>query len=269
MATFIVGDVQACLSPLKQLLQLAGFTPEHDQLWAVGDLIGRGPDALATLQFLDGLGASFNTVLGNHDLHFLAVYAGIKKPKPADKFDQLLDSPDCAKYADWLRHRPMATLLNEQCMLSHAGLYPGWSISDALYWGNQVASELQSDNWKTLLDSMYGSEPQAWYDCQSRSQKLVFTINALTRMRFVSDKGYLDFQSKTGLDQSPPGTFPWFSHPQLKLHPHAKVLFGHWAAIEGKTGHSQCLALDTGYIWGGQLSLYELQCGKFYRVGHQ
>ncbi|GGO64218.1 symmetrical bis(5'-nucleosyl)-tetraphosphatase [Bowmanella pacifica] len=269
MATYVVGDIQACLAPLPPLLEKASFNPDTDQLWAVGDLIGRGPQALETMQFLHNLGSSFNTVLGNHDLHFLAVYAGIKRDKPSDGFQALLTSPDIDVYVDWLRSRPLAVLLDEGTFLSHAGLYPGWQFSDALYWAGQVSEALTSDKWQDLLASMYGSEPKAWHDCTSHQEKLIFTINCLTRMRFVSASGQLDLQTKSGLLSPPTDKHPWFSHPSLMLLPEQKILFGHWAALEGHTGNAQCLALDTGYIWGGTLSLYKLESATFYRIEQQ
>ncbi|MBN7819494.1 symmetrical bis(5'-nucleosyl)-tetraphosphatase [Bowmanella yangjiangensis] len=269
MTTFVVGDIQACLTPLISLLEKAGFSSNTDRLWAVGDLIGRGPQALETMQFLYGMGDSFDTVLGNHDLHFLAVYAGIKRDKPSDGFQALLASPNIKQLVDWLRQRPLAVLLDEHTLLSHAGLYPGWQFADALYWANQVSNALCSDKWQELLRNMYGSEPKAWDECTSDEERLIFTINCLTRMRFVSNNGQLDLQTKSGVTSASANQYPWFTHPSLQLLPSQQVLFGHWAALEGHTGNKQCLALDTGYIWGGQLSLYALETEIFYRVDQQ
>ncbi|MDF2176776.1 symmetrical bis(5'-nucleosyl)-tetraphosphatase [Aliiglaciecola sp. CAU 1673] len=261
MATYVVGDIQGCYDGLCKLLDKVRFEPGIDKLWAVGDLIGRGPDALQTLGFLYGLEDSFSTVLGNHDLHFLAVYAGIKAPKAADKFDQLLGSAKCRQYADWLRAQPLAVWINKQTFLSHAGLYPLWTPDQAIALSKEVGDMLNGPNWKTLLAQMYGSEPQAWQEGLQGKERLIFIINALTRMRYVDKDGRLDLKVKSPPAEAPINLIPWFAHPALPLCSPLKVLFGHWASLEGNSSNPHCIALDTGYIWGGALTALHLESG--------
>lgn len=266
MRTFIIGDIQGCYSALRRLLDHVGFEPDTDKIWGAGDLIGRGPESLQTLRFFSSLGDHANSVLGNHDLHFLAIHLGIKSPKTQDKFDPILKANDRDALVDWLRQRPMTWMPDADTLLSHAGLYPGWTINQAAALGSEVEQALRSPDWQELLANMYTSDAQAWSEDLSALERRVFIVNALTRMRWVNSNLELDLQSKSGLNDVPEGLYPWFSHPRRKLLPDQRVLFGHWAALEGVTGQANCVALDTGYIWGGKLTSLELSSDRVYQI---
>ncbi|GAB3018994.1 symmetrical bis(5'-nucleosyl)-tetraphosphatase [Bowmanella dokdonensis] len=265
MTTYVVGDIQGCYSALQKLLEQVDFQPGPDKLWAAGDLVGRGTEALQTLRFLSGLGEHFNTVLGNHDLHCLAVHCGIRMAKESDKLADLLAAPDRDELIDWLRHRPVSVLLDERTFLSHAGLYPGWSFHQALDIAGDISQTLQGRDWQQLLQSMYGNEAKAWSDVQSTMDKQVFGINAFTRMRYVNRQGQLDLKVKSALKDAPSELYPWFRHPALLRPADARIIFGHWAALQGVTGDPAVIALDTGYIWGGKLTAYALESGEFFQ----
>ncbi|WP_416305993.1 symmetrical bis(5'-nucleosyl)-tetraphosphatase [Neptunicella sp. SCSIO 80796] len=266
MANFIVGDIQACYTPLKKLLDKAGFNPQQDKLWAVGDLIGRGPEALQTMQYLMSLGEHFDCVLGNHDLHFLAVSQQIKNNKAEYRFDPLLNSAELPDIVSWLRSKPLACKICKGHLITHAGLYPGWTIRQAVKFSDEVSQQLQSSQWIKLLSSMYANTPLQWSDKLSGIERYRFIINAMTRMRFVTSKNELNFSVKASLQDAPKNLLPWFQHPAQKLKSHQKILFGHWAALGGTTDSSQYIALDTGCVWGNKLTLLNLESGGVFSV---
>lgn len=266
MRTFIIGDIQGCYSALRRLLDQVGFDPATDKLWGAGDLIGRGPESLQTLRFFASLGDHATSVLGNHDLHFLAVHLGIKAPKTQDKFAPVLKAEDRDELVNWLRQRPMTWMPDSDTLLCHAGLYPGWTIHEAAALGSEIEQLLRSTDWQELLANMYTNESKAWSPDLAGTDRWVFIINALTRMRWVTTNLMLDLQSKSGLNSIPEGLYPWFSHPLRQLLQQQRVLFGHWAALEGHTGQPNCVALDTGYIWGGKLTALELNSSTLYQI---
>ena len=266
MSVYIVGDIQGCFSSLEKLLIKAAFNPHKDTLWACGDLIGRGTQALETLRFLHQLGVRFQTVLGNHDLHFLAVAAGIKKAKVSDGFDALLAAPDCPQFIDWLRQFPLAARVSKGHYLSHAGLYPLWRPKEMLERSEEVSTHLRSPRWQHLLANMYGNQERAWSSDLRGQTRLNFIINALTRMRFIYPQGTLEFGCKSAPLKAPSDLIPWFEHPALSLKPHQHVYFGHWAALQGRSSHRQIHALDTGCVWGGKLTMLRLSDHKRYSV---
>lgn len=256
MSTYVVGDIQACYDGLRELLDKVSFSADRDRLYAVGDLIGRGPKPLQTLQFLHALEDSFDCVLGNHDLHFLAVSQGIKKSKPKDRYESILEHPDSEKLISWLRHRPLALIPQEGYFMCHAGLYPLWSESKAMALAKEVQQAILADDWHQLLNYMYGNEELAWSDSLQGLPRLKFIIDAFTRMRFIDGKGTLNFTAKTAVENAPTGYIPWYKHP--KLFNTNKILFGHWAALQGRTSVENIISLDTGYIWGGKLTMVKL-----------
>lgn len=258
MATYVVGDIQACLAGLKKLLKKVDFCPDNDRLIAVGDLIGRGPQALETLEFLMSLGNGFDTVLGNHDLHFLAIYANIRSSKSSDKFDKLLASPKIEKYVEWLRHKPLAMLLDKHTLVCHAGLYPHWSIKEALSYSHEVSSQLTSPNWQHFLTNMYGSQPDTWDDTLQGQDRTRFIVNAFTRMRFIQNGSHLNFDCKTNPKDAPKQLKPWFEIPNSQMKKNQRIIFGHWAALHGKTKSERFIGLDTGYLWGQSMTLLKL-----------
>ena len=263
MSTYAVGDLQGCLQPLQCLLQEVAFDPEKDRLWLVGDLVNRGPQSLDTLRFLYAMRDSLVCVLGNHDLHLLAVAQNIERLKKADTLQEILDAPDRDDLLDWLRRQKLLHYDAERdCVLVHAGIPPQWTLAKALKRAAEVEAALQDDlRLPLFLDGMYGNQPTLWdKDLQGVTRLRVIT-NYFTRMRFCTALGDLDLKSKEGLDSAPPGFAPWFSYPLRKTRQH-KIIFGHWAALEGQCSEPNLFALDTGCVWGGSLTLLNLDSGE-------
>lgn len=269
MATYIVGDIQGCFHGLQRLLNKVEFSPINDHLIAVGDLIGRGPQPLETLNYLHSLGDSFDTVLGNHDLHLLAIYAGVRKAKPNDNLDTLLASTTLQTHINWLRCKPLALMADQDTLVTHAGLYPRWSVKKALKASLEVSKQLQSDYWKEFLTNMFGNEPSVWKKTLQGQQRLRFIINAMTRMRFIKNGDELDFSCKTAPDLAPVHLTPWFKVANKKLNADQKIVFGHWASLNGNTHTPQFCGLDTGYIWGQSMTLQKLSSGEIFSVEYQ
>lgn len=259
MATYAIGDIQGCLEPFQCLLTEIEFNPSSDRLWLAGDLINRGPDTLATLRFLYQLRDSITVVLGNHDLHFIAVYYGLRKRGKNDTLDELLNAPDCAGLVYWLRQQK---LLHHDPILNftmvHAGIPPHWSLSEALERAREVENVLRSDKVELFLANMYGNLPSRWDDNLAGADRLRLITNYFTRMRFCSAEGELELQTKESADAAPPGFAPWFSYQARKTRDE-KIIFGHWAALEGRTDEKNIYALDTGCVWGGALTALRLE----------
>lgn len=257
--TLIVGDIQGCYAGLRRLLDEAGFEPQYDKLYAVGDLVARGEDSLATVQYLRSLGSAFSSVLGNHDLHFLATTQGIKKVKKSDRLSTLLASDDLPDIIHWLRQFPLAQRLDDNTVMVHAGLFPGWSTDTLLSLSNEVSDALRGENYKQLLDQMYGNGPEYWKNSLTGFSRMRFVINACTRMRFIKKGLSLDFAHKEGIDTAPKSLTPWFNVQNTALKPHERIIFGHWAALNGATNSTQFVGLDTGFVWGNRLTLLRLE----------
>lgn len=261
MKNFVVGDIQGCYKGLRKLLKKAKFDPTTDKLWAVGDLIARGPESLETMQYLYDLGEQFETVLGNHDLHLLAIAHGIGKAKPQDKLSDLIQHKNFTRYIDYLLTKPLAVSPSENTLITHAGLYPQWSISKALKLSSEVQKQLQTDKPGKFLASMYGNMPNIWDKSLESENRYRFIVNACTRMRFLYTDKSLDFATKCHPQNAPSNLTPWFMLPNNKVDAQHTILFGHWASLLGeipKTSplKARVLALDTGYVWGNTLSLY-------------
>ncbi|WJG10183.1 symmetrical bis(5'-nucleosyl)-tetraphosphatase [Aliiglaciecola sp. LCG003] len=259
MANYIVGDIQGCLHGLQQLLQQVSFDPLKDKLWGVGDLIARGPDSLDTLLYLRSLGEAFDTVLGNHDLHFLAIQAGLKTPKKSDFLDALLQSDQVEEIVYWLRSKPLARKINKQTLICHAGLYPSWSFKKALKLSDEFSAQIQGPNWVKVLQQMYGNEPSVWRKDLQGPDRARFIANAFTRMRYLTKGGKLEFSSKGAPSKAASSIQPWFSIQNHKLKTQQRVFFGHWATLMGQTHSEQFIGLDTGFIWGNHMTLYCLE----------
>ncbi|WP_206483364.1 symmetrical bis(5'-nucleosyl)-tetraphosphatase [Thalassotalea sp. G2M2-11] len=254
MAIYFVGDIQGCLSELKALLKRVNFDVAHDELWAAGDLVARGPNSYQTLLFLYSLGDCFKTVLGNHDLHLLATYAGLKKPKTSDKLDELLAAPEAPKLMDWLAKQPLLRKLpNEAVYLSHAGLSPQWSIEQAVEMAQFAQQKLSSNQCTHWLAIMYGEKPNDWQQVYSEEDKFRYTINAFTRMRYCLTDGTLEFNYKLSPKDAPAQLIPWFDLASTQMKG-CDWIFGHWAALMGQTPYTNLFALDTGCVWGGHLT---------------
>lgn len=271
MSTYAIGDIQGCYKPLRKLLDSVDFKPGKDQLWCVGDLINRGPRSLDTLRFLRDLGNNVTIVLGNHDLHFLAIHYGNTTNRNKDTLQELLDAPDCNQLSDWLRCKPLAhyeCIETEQgpknFLMVHAGVAPQWTIETTLELAAEVELTLQGPNYLEFFQNMYGDTPKRWKNKLTGYDRLRVITNYLTRMRFCNEKGKLNLQVKEGLLFAPPGYKPWFEFEQLT--PEINILFGHWAALEGHTGNPNVMALDTGCVWGRELSMLRLEDHKLFSV---
>jgi bis(5'-nucleosyl)-tetraphosphatase (symmetrical) len=247
-----IGDVQGCLDELQALLARA---PPSERIVFVGDLVNRGPQSLATLRFIRGLGARAVAVLGNHDLHLLAVDAGIRPQHKGDTFDEILAAPDRAELIDWLRARPLAWQASaggDDALFVHAGLLPAWTAARALQLAGEVEAGLRGADWRSFLATMYGNQPARWDDSLRGADRARCIINALTRMRYLDAAGAMNLVVKdTALDAAP-GLVPWFDHP-ARASRATPVVFGHWAAL-GLMQRTDAICLDSGCVWGNQLS---------------
>lgn len=257
MALYAIGDIQGCYDALRRLLDKISFDPKHDQLWVAGDLVNRGPESLQTLRYLKSLGASCTAVLGNHDLHLLAVAAGLRKQKKKDTLEDILDAPDSDELLHWLRHRPVLHHdAHRGITMVHAGIPPIWTLKKAIKRARKLEAALQSDDYEATLHSLFKEDkPRLWDSALSRKKKLRLTANYFTRMRFCTEKGLLDFDNKTGEPHA--GFAPWFAFPYSPCY-RETIIFGHWAALEGKTGLNHIHAIDTGCVWGKQLTALNL-----------
>ncbi|GBL06112.1 symmetrical bis(5'-nucleosyl)-tetraphosphatase [Glaciecola sp. KUL10] len=263
---YVVGDIQGCLHGLQKLLKKVKFDPKHDKLWAVGDLVARGPSSLETLRYLKSMGSSFETVLGNHDLHLIAIYHQVGRVKTNDLLDDLISAHDFEDLIKWLSSKPLAIRIDKQHLLSHAGLYPAWSFKQAIRHSNEVSDYLKSKKAIKFLKSMYGNEPSTWDDKIEGMERLRFITNAFTRMRFLNDKQGLDFKQKCHPSNAPLLLTPWFKMKNTQLKKHHKVVFGHWASLSGDTHSSRFIALDTGYVWGKSMSMYCIENQKIFSI---
>ncbi len=264
MATYAVGDVQGCLEPLKCLLETVKFDPATDVLWSVGDIVNRGPDCLATLRFFYALRDSLVMVLGNHDLHLLAVACGARRPSASDTLDEILEAPDRAELITWLIHRPLIHQ-DKGYTLVHAGIPPQWSVKKAMRRAREVENVLRGPDCVEFLRNMYGNEPAVWSRDLQGMARLRLITNYLTRMRYCTNEGWLDLVHK-GPEAPCNGkkVSAWFSHSSRKAA-NDRILFGHWASLEGKTDSPTVIGLDTGCVWGGAMSLYCLETGAWTR----
>lgn len=256
MATYAVGDIQGCYDPLRRLLDQVAFDPARDQLWAVGDLVNRGPDSLGVLRFLKGLGSAFRAVLGNHDLHLLAVACGARPEKASDTLDQVLRAPDREELCDWVRQLPLCHY-DQGYLMVHAGVVPSWDLEDTLRAGAELEQTLRSDEADEFFHRMYGDTPERHSDSLDRWERLRLITNVLTRIRFCSADGRLDLKCKLGPESAPPGTRPWYDHPHRRTRD-VPLIFGHWAALQGNLDQPNLFALDTGCVWGVRLTALRL-----------
>lgn len=259
MSTYAIGDIQGCLEPLKRLLGKVNFDPSIDRLWIAGDLVNRGPSSQETLSFLYALRDRLTVVLGNHDLHLLAVARGHRAPNNKDTLEDILGHDQHPEWMEWLRTMP---LLHHDATLgytmTHAGIPPQWSLERAQAHAHEVEAVLQSNQLDQFLAQMYGNEPRSWKNKLYGIDRLRLITNYFTRMRFCTAEGELDLDNKGGLDEQPPGFAPWFAHPEHKCR-QEKIIFGHWAALEGAASAPNVFALDTGCVWGGQLTALRLE----------
>ena len=255
---YAVGDIQGCAVALDRLLDRIDFSPSRDHLYVLGDLVNRGPDSLAVLRRLRGLGDAAVCLLGNHDWHLLAVAAGVRRHHRSDTLDELLAAPDREAWLEWLRHRRMAVHAHGWLML-HAGVVPQWDLETTLSLAAALETALREQPPADLLETLFGNEPSHWGEAQSDDERLRFTLNTLTRIRFVDATGRLDFAVKDGIDAAPPGLVPWFDAPGRRSAG-TRIAFGHWSTL-GLLDRPDLLALDTGCAWGGALTAARLDGG--------
>jgi len=264
MATYAIGDIQGCFDSLQRLLAQIRFDPACDRLWLVGDLVNRGAQSLQTLRFVKGLGAAATTVLGNHDLHLVMLAAGHSRKRKDDTLDAVLAAPDRDELLDWLRHRPMMHVENGYALV-HAGLLPQWTVARARALAAEVEAALRGPYHDAFLANMWGSEPARWGDELAGWSRLRVVVNALTRMRFCSADGEMEFRSKGEVATAPAGYLPWFAVPGRKSADHTLVT-GHWSAL-GLRLEPNLLALDSGCLWGGHLTAVRLPDHTVFQVG--
>lgn len=254
MAIYAVGDIQGCIAPLKALLEKINFNRDSDILISAGDLINRGPESLETIRFCMDLGKSFKMVLGNHDLHLLAIAEGIRAPNKKDTIVDILNAADRDQILHWLRSHPLLLNANGYHIV-HAGIPHIWQIDKAYRLATEVSEAIQSDKRRSFFEHMYGNSPDVWHDELKGPERLRVITNYLTRMRFCSNSGQLELKTKD--KKTIPQPFkPWFEHSRNDNN--IKIIFGHWAALKGNPCGPQQFALDTGYVWGGKLRIINL-----------
>ncbi len=266
MAIYAVGDIQGCYVEFQQLLEQIRFDPKQDRLWLVGDLVNRGPGSLQVLRLVKSLGDSAITVLGNHDLHLLAVAEGAAELHHSDTLDEVLAAPDRDELLAWLRQQRLMYAEGD-CVLVHAGLLPQWSVKQAASLAHEVESALRGDDYATFLARMYGNAPHNWDDDLAGYKRLRVITNAFTRMRICTPQGEMEFKFKGEVEHIPQGYLPWYEVPGRESAK-ATVIFGHWSAL-GLKLTPKVIALDTGCLWGGPMSAVRLEDRKLFQVSCQ
>ena len=264
MSTYAIGDIQGCYDELLALLEKVEFNPQQDRLCFVGDLVNRGPNSLEVLRFVYDHQHCCTMVLGNHDLHLLAVYYGARQLSSSDTLKAVLNAQDVEVLMNYLRAQPL--LYNENnFVVVHAGIAPQWSLEKAKALANEVESKLQGNEIKALLENMYSNEPALFDDALTGHARYRCILNYFTRMRFCDALGRLNLYTKGEVMDHPDGFFPWFNAPNRQCAEKC-ILFGHWAALRGKTDNKNAIALDTGCVWGGALTAFRLDDQRYFSV---
>jgi bis(5'-nucleosyl)-tetraphosphatase (symmetrical) len=256
---YLIGDLQGCCDAFERLLATLDFSPSRDRIYLLGDLVNRGPCSLQVLERLAGFGAAATCLLGNHDLHLLAVAHGVRRAHRSDTLGEILSSPRRAHWLDWLRHQRLAVQEHGWLMV-HAGVAPQWSAAQTLALAAEVEALLQSAELPAFLQVMYGNEPARWSDTLQGPDRWRFVVNVLTRIRFYAADGTLDFQLKEGADAAPSHLMPWFDVPG-RATASTPIAFGHWSTL-GLLERPDLLALDTGCVWGGRLTAARVDGGR-------
>jgi bis(5'-nucleosyl)-tetraphosphatase (symmetrical) len=256
---YLIGDLQGCCDAFERLLAEIGFSPSRDRLHLLGDLVNRGPESLATLDRLVGLGDAAQCLLGNHDLHLLAVSVGARKPHRSDTFGDVLASPRRAALLDWLRHRPLVAQA-QGWLLVHAGVVPQWDAATTLTLAAEVQDVLTGPAMADFLRQMYGNDPAQWDPTLAGVRRWRLVLNVLTRIRYCTPAGTLEFDTKDGSGVPPPGHLAWFDVPG-RATAGVPIAFGHWSTL-GLQNRPDLLALDTGCVWGGSLTAVRVDGGR-------
>ena len=270
MATYAIGDLQGCFDPLRRLLDYVDFQPGRDRLWFVGDMVNRGPQSLEVLRFVKGLGDAATTVLGNHDLHLVMQSEGYGKPNREDTLASILNAPDRDEFITWLRTQPLCIsgdIGGNHWLMVHAGLLPQWTTAKTLALGKEVSAALQADNYRDFLAHMWGSEPTRWSDDLAGWDRLRVIVNAMTRMRYLTDEGAMEFRAegnKAPPARGPANCRPWFDADGRKTRK-LTVVCGHWSGL-GFVDRPDLLAIDTGCLWGGALTAVRLDDKRIFKL---
>jgi len=265
MATYAIGDIQGCYQSFRKLLKKIQFDPLSDRLLIAGDMINRGPNSLATMQFLLEHQPQIQCVLGNHDLHFLAVALKCRSKNPKDTFDDILDSQLKDEIVSWLVKQPLAYFESTfKTLMVHAGLPFQWSKNDVLKYAGEVSNKIQSASCNEFFLSMYGDQPDYWQDDLQGMDRLRFITNALTRMRYCQNDGSLELNAKSTPSAQNSHLYPWYEFENKRFK--GDIIFGHWASLLGKCPYPEIHALDTGCVWGGYLTALRLDDKKRFEV---
>lgn len=266
MAVYAIGDIQGCFTELKQLLDKIKYDVAEDQLWFVGDLVNRGPQSLETIQFVRSLGDSACCVLGNHDIHLIACYAGVQTCKTKSSLKQILQHQHASEIIDWLRFQPLLHYDPDlNWLMVHAGLIPQWDLALAQKCANEVETQLRSDNYREFLVQAYGNTPNLWNEKLATEDRWRIILNAFTRLRLCDQEGRMDFDYKGPLGSQNNDLHAWFDIPRKSEN--LNIIFGHWSAL-GLKHTDNLLGLDTGCLWGSQLTAAHIDPSpvKFYQI---
>lgn len=264
MSTYAIGDIQGCYQPFMALLEAIHFDKDKDTLWLTGDLVNRGPQSLEVLRFVYALGDRHQIVLGNHDLHLLALAVGAREPSDGDTLSEIMVAPDKDELLDWLRHRPLL-VRDEQLgfVMSHAGLCPSWTVDKAMTLAQEVEAVLRGNAWRDFFPHMYGNQPDRWSDTLAGTDRLRCIVNYFTRMRYCHADGRMNLVRNNAVADMGDSLVPWFD-VSIRVNADVNIIFGHWAALEGKVSTPNLYAMDTGCVWGRSLSAMRLEDGALF-----
>lgn len=265
MSTYLIGDVHGCYNELQEILLQVEFNPTVDNLWLTGDLVSRGPLSLEVLRLVRSLGNSMRMVLGNHEIHLLAVYAGIKQNKKIDRLTSIIEATDVELLINWLRHQPILQVdYNKKIVMTHAGIIPQWNLDTAIQRAHEIEDVLSGDNYQFFLKQMYSysNTPSTWNYESKGIARLCFSINVFTRLRYCLPDGQLDMNCKEHPNKAPAELIPWFKLPR-SISKEYSIIFGHWASLMGKGTPKGVYGLDTGCCWGGNLTLLRWEDKEF------
>lgn len=270
MATYAIGDLQGCYTELQDLLNKINFDETKDQLWFVGDLVNRGPESLECLRFVKSLGKKAKTVLGNHDLHLLAIANKVRQPHRSDTIDEILNADDAEELLNWIRHLPLLVHDEElKFSMIHAGLPPQWSLKKAKKLAKETESLLQNDQFNNFIHNMYGDQPYIWSETLSNDDRHRFIINCFTRIRYLEETGKLNLKENNAPGKQPEALLPWYALPNRKTN-EDKIIFGHWSTVtlgeEQNFKQHNVYPLDTGCLWGKELTAMRLEDEKMFSV---
>lgn len=269
MTTYVIGDLQGCYDELQALLKHIDYQPQSDHLWFVGDIVNRGPKSLACLRFVKQLceQGKADMVLGNHDFHLLAAYAGLEKfTSKSDTLSEILNADDVDSLMDWLRLQPlMVTHSVYQVVMVHAGIPPQWSIQEAQGYAQEVHNQLAQPDWQQfIINHLFGSEPNDWDNGLKGYERIRYIVNAFARMRFCTAKGKLEFKLKSAPKESDSKYQPWFVFPKRRNKDY-EIFFGHWSTL-GAIDAYHIHATDTGCLWGGKMTAYALESKQRFTI---